>query len=64
MGWLEAIFAFIKMIPILDRWFANASQVYWDWKYQKNAKEIAEAFDKAEKEYDTTDLQKEIGEKL
>jgi hypothetical protein len=62
--WLVALFAFIKAIPILDRWMRESSKIYFDWRYAQNEREHEAALDKAQKEYDTTDLQKEIGEKL
>ena len=62
--WLAILFAVIKAIPVLDKWFEASSKQYSDWRYAVNEREAQAALDKAQKEYDATDLQRELGEKL
>ena len=61
---MASLFAIIRLIPILDRWFERASTAYFLWKYQRERHQTETAIHKAEETFEADDLQKEIGEKL
>ncbi len=61
---MTTLFAIIRLIPILDRWFETASAAYFQWKYRRESVQAEEAIQKAEADMDTEDLQREVGEKL
>jgi ABC-type uncharacterized transport system involved in gliding motility auxiliary subunit len=58
---MEILFAIISAIPILDKWFNSLSQLYRTWKFNSDQQAASQAFQKAEVEQSTEDLQKQIG---
>lgn len=58
----EALVAFL--LAVFDRWLNAVRENEKKKKQAVNDREHEEALNKAQKEYDTTDLAKEIGEKL
>lgn len=61
MGILEGIIAFIKAIPIVDKWVQQFIAFYVNSQIDKMAQENRDAIKKAVERFDQRDLERAIG---
>jgi hypothetical protein len=61
---IEALLALLEAIPVLDRWFQQASIEYAKKQKEKNNVEYLAALAKAKGEKDVSDLAANIGKHL
>ena len=61
MPWIKAALSLVTSLPKLFSWVGSK---YKAWKYKRNKVKMDAAIEKAKKEKDTTDLQRELGKKL
>ena len=71
MGWLSAIIAGAKALPIIKDLiemitgaFSAIAKKWRRYRFEKDRKDIDEAMDKAVEEKNTDDLREELGDKL
>jgi len=64
MAFINLLLAVLEALPILDKWFQEASLAYAKQQTEKGNEDFAKALAVATTEKKTTDLQSSIGSNL